>query len=176
VTRLTTEFTPTAEATKMLDGVKQAIGKVPNMYKLMSQATNVFEAYLNNTSLLSKGTLSAADREQIALVVAGYDRCTYCASAHTLLAQKQGVKSEEAKMNLKAQSTSPRTTALLKFCIAILQSKAKVSDDDLKALRTEGFNDVQIIEIVALVSASIFTNYFNNLADPEIDFPVVSLD
>jgi alkylhydroperoxidase family enzyme len=49
--------------------------------------------------------------------------------------------------------------------------RGHVSDEDLQALRDEGFSDGDITEVVANVALNIFTNYFNHVADPEIDFP-----
>jgi uncharacterized peroxidase-related enzyme len=176
MTRLTTNFSPTAEATKTLDDIKSSMGMVPNIFKIMAQAPNVLEGYLSFNTALSKGSLTAKDREQISLAVAGYDHCTYCASAHTMLAQKAGVNTDETKLNLKAKSTDTRTEALLKFCVSILQNKGNVTESDMQVIRAAEFSDAQIVEIVAVVCANIFTNYFNHVAGTEVDFPKVSLD
>ena len=48
-----------------------------------------------------------------------------------------------------------------------------VSDEDVAALRTVGVNDAEVAEIVATVAANIFSNYFNHVADTEVDFPEV---
>ena len=37
-----------------------------------------------------------------------------------------------------------------------------------------GFSDGEVAEIVATVVLNIYRNYFNLVAGPEIDFPVVS--
>ena len=76
------------------------MGMTPNIFKIMANSPIVLEGYLTFSATLSKGTLSAQDREQIALTVAGFNHCEYCASAHTALATKAGVSSEETKKNL----------------------------------------------------------------------------
>ena len=38
-------------------------------------------------------------------------------------------------------------------------------------VRQAGFTDGEIAEAVAGVALNIFTNYFNHVADPDIDFP-----
>ena len=48
-----------------------------------------------------------------------------------------------------------------------------MSDADLAAVRTAGFTDAQIVEIVGLVVENVFTNFVNKVADTDIDFPVV---
>jgi alkylhydroperoxidase family enzyme len=48
-----------------------------------------------------------------------------------------------------------------------------VTDADLSAVRLAGYSDAQIIEIVLNVSLNTLTNYVNEVAKTEIDFPVV---
>ncbi len=48
-----------------------------------------------------------------------------------------------------------------------------MTDWDVEAVREAGFSDAQIVEIVALVADTTFTNFLNNVAQTEIDFPVV---
>jgi alkylhydroperoxidase family enzyme len=44
----------------------------------------------------------------------------------------------------------------------------------LAALRLAGFDEASIIEIVANVAVNVLTNYINNVAQTDIDFPVVN--
>jgi len=48
-----------------------------------------------------------------------------------------------------------------------------VSDSDVRAVRSAGYTDGQIAEIVAVVALNIFTNFINRAFDVEIDFPRV---
>lgn len=176
MSNLTSNYTAQEKTTEILDSMKQTIGMVPNIYKLMGHSPNVLEGYLGFTGALAKGSLSAAEREQIALAVAGFNHCQYCASAHTLLAKKAGVAEEETKNNLKGHSDSPRTQSLIQFVLKVLETKGFVSEADLEAIKNAGFSDEQIVEIVANVCTNIFTNYFNHVAGTEIDFPKVELE
>ncbi|MNR03066.1 hypothetical protein D3C85_1189450 [compost metagenome] len=49
-----------------------------------------------------------------------------------------------------------------------------MSDADLKAVRDAGYTEPNIIEIVALVAMYSLTNFFNNVFDPDKDFPAVA--
>jgi alkylhydroperoxidase family enzyme len=44
----------------------------------------------------------------------------------------------------------------------------------LNELRNAGVSDAEIVEILAHVGLNLFTNYFNHVADTEIDFPLVT--
>ena len=43
-----------------------------------------------------------------------------------------------------------------------------------KAVRDAGYTDANVMEIVALVAMYSLTNFFNNVFDPEKDFPAVT--
>ena len=70
-------------------------------------------------------------------------------------------------------ATSPdrKTEAALQFARSIVNNRGFVSDDDLADIHTAGFTDEAIVEVVGHVALSIFTNYFNHVAETEIDFP-----
>lgn len=42
-------------------------------------------------------------------------------------------------------------------------------------LRCPGLTDAEIVEVVAHVALSVFTNYLNNVSGTDIDFPEVPL-
>lgn len=175
MSRISINMHPEPHAAQALAGIEKAVGMLPNIHRIMSHSPEVLDAYLAFSGALGKGTLSGQDREQIALAVAGYDRCEYCASAHTLLAKKAGVSAEEAAHNLRGRSDVPRTEQLITFCLSVLKNKGFVSDDELKAMLGVGFTERQIIEIVAVISINMFTNYFNHVAGTDLDFPKVAL-
>ena len=48
-----------------------------------------------------------------------------------------------------------------------------MTDADLDEVRRAGFDDAQVVELVANAALNVFTNYLNQVAETEIDFPVV---
>ncbi len=119
--------------------------------------------------------LDARLREQIAVATAGANGCQYCASAHTVLGQGAGVARDELTRNLGGESADEKTAAALAFVRALLQERGDVADAELAAVRTAGFSEAEIVEIVAHVGLNTFTNMFNVLARTTIDFPIVDL-
>jgi alkylhydroperoxidase family enzyme len=59
------------------------------------------------------------------------------------------------------------------FAAKVTRSRGNVRDADIEAVKAAGFTDAQIVEIVAVVSENVFTNFINIVAQTEIDFPVV---
>jgi uncharacterized peroxidase-related enzyme len=163
----------TGKAKELLDTVKAKLGITPNMMKTMAQSPAVLEAYLNFSSALGGGKLSARLREQIALISAEINHCGYCASAHTAIGKMVGLDEGEILAARKGDSTDAKTDAALKFARLVIINRGEVSDADLQALKGAGFSDGEVSEIVANVALNIFTNYFNEIARTDIDFPKV---
>ena len=163
------------KAKTLLDGVQKKLGVVPNLFRTMVASPAVLESYLGFSQALGGTGLTARQREQIALAVAGANDCDYCASAHTAIGKGLGLSDGETGRNLQGGSEDPVTAAYLAFATALVEKRGLVSDADLAAVRAAGADDAVIGEIVATVALNIFTNYFNHVAETEIDFPVVEV-
>ncbi|MGH9959959.1 MAG: carboxymuconolactone decarboxylase family protein [Pyrinomonadaceae bacterium] len=163
------------KAKQLLDAVKAKLGLTPNMMKTMAQSPAVLEAYLNFSNALEGGTLDARLREQIALISAEINGCGYCASAHTAIGKMVGLGEDAILAARKGNSTDVRTDAALKFARNVIINRGEVSDADVQAVKDAGFSDGESGEIVANVALNIFTNYFNEIARTDIDFPRVQI-
>lgn len=157
---------------KLLEGVQRGMGMIPNMFKTLANSSSALAGYINFNQALS-GALTPLLREQIAIAVAGFNGCDYCASAHTLLGGNAGIAEEELTANLAGQSSDDNTLAALTFARAVVEHRGQVTDDDINQIKAAAFSDAQIVEIVAVVALNLFTNYFNLVADTENDFPLV---
>ena len=165
---------PEGKAKTLLDNVRKAMGTTPNIFTAFATAPAVLEAYLNFSAALSGGTLDPKLREQIAVTVAGFNGCDYCAAAHSFFGAKAGVDQVELRANSAGRSSDSKTQAALSFARALMDARGHVSDQEVGAVRAAGYSDEEIIEILAHVALNTFTNYFNETVLTDIDFPVVS--
>ncbi len=163
------------KAAEQWDAVQQKIGKVPNLLATLARSPGALGMYLNNGAALDNASISPALREQIALVVAGVNRCGYCASAHTAIGKMVGVDEGELGKNLRGESGDAKVQAALDFSKVIVEKRGFASDADVQAVRDAGYSEGEILEIVATVVANLFTNYMNHVIETEIDFPKVEL-
>jgi alkylhydroperoxidase family enzyme len=53
----------------------------------------------------------------------------------------------------------------------VVDTRGRVGDGDIDDVREAGFDDGAIAEVVANVALLNFTNYFNLVAETDIDFP-----
>ncbi|MEO3806600.1 carboxymuconolactone decarboxylase family protein [Nonomuraea sp. B1E8] len=166
--------TATGKAADLLAGVQKALGVTPNMTKAMANSPAVLKAYLDFSGALNDGSLPAATRERIALLVAQENGCDYCLSAHTYIGTNlAGLTAEEAGRARRGQAADASAEAALTLAAALVRTRGGVTDGDLKAAREAGLDDGQIAEVVANVALNVFTNYLNKTADTDIDWPIV---
>jgi uncharacterized peroxidase-related enzyme len=162
-----------AASQPLLDAVEKSLGVVPNLFRLVGQSPASLEGLLGLNGALGKA-LDAKTRERIALAVAQINGCDYCLSAHSYLGANLA-KLDEAEMaaNRRGRSNDAKADAAVIFARRVTEAKGRVSDADIAAIKLAGYSEAQIIEIVALVAVNVLTNYVNNVADTDIDFPVV---
>lgn len=157
----------------LLDAVKSQLGVVPNLFRLIGNSPKVLEGFLGFGGALAK-TLDVKTRERIALAVAEVNGCDYCLSAHTYIATNMaGLDAEEVSLARSGQSSNTRANAAVAFAAKVASTRGRVEDADVINVKNAGYTDGQIVEIVAIVAENFFTNILNNVAETEIDFPVV---
>jgi len=171
----TTEQTPAASL-PLLDAVKKQLGVVPNLMKLVGNSPAALEGYLSLNGALGKGLLEPKTRERIALAIAEINGCSYCLSAHTYLGKNVAkLDDTEIAANRNGHSSDPKAAAAVKFATRVVQQRGHVSDTELYAVKTAGYSNAEIVEIVLHVALNTLTNYINEVAQTEIDFPKVDL-
>jgi len=164
----------TGKAKQLLDAVQAKLGMTPNLMKTLASAPAALEAYLNFGAALGTGHLDAKFREQIALAVAQANSCDYCLSAHSAIGQMVGLKPDEIASSREAHAQDSKRDAGLQFAQLLVVQRGEVSDQAVAQVKGAGYSDGDIAEIVANVAVNIFTNYFNHVAQTEVDFPKVS--
>ena len=148
---------------------------MPNLYASMAQSPAALDGYLAFRGALGKGVLSLPMRERIALVTAAINDCGYCVSAHTFRGAKVGLSTSELAATQKSQAEDPRSTAALQFVDVLLQRRGLIADEDFSRMKSHGWSDEEIGEIVAHVALNVFSNYYNHVAAPDLDFPAAAI-
>jgi uncharacterized peroxidase-related enzyme len=160
---------------EMLKQIHAAFGATPNMFKVVSNSPAALKSMWGSFGALGTGTLGAKLGEQIAVAVANRNRCEYCLAAHTVLGQNAGVSGLDMSAAQVGKSADPKTQAALTFALKIVEQRAAISQADVEAIRAAGFNDGEIVEIMAHVALNLFTNYVNVAFNVPVDFPKVAL-
>jgi uncharacterized peroxidase-related enzyme len=171
---------PAADATPaaslpLLDAVKQQLGIVPNLMKMVGNSPAALEGYLSLNGAVGKGVLDLQTRERIALATAQFNGCDYCLAAHSYIGSNMAKLSDgDIAAARDFSAPDPKAQAALRFAHRVAAERGHVSDAELAAVRAAGFGDAAIVEIVANVALNVLTNYLNNVAATDIDFPAAA--
>ena len=163
-----------AASRPLLEAVNKQLGLVPNLFRMVANSPAALEGYLGLSGALAKGALPAATRERIALAVAEFNGCDYCLSAHTYLGKNLAKLDEsEIAANRAGGSNDAKADAAVRFAVQVINQRGHVSDDEVGKVRSAGYDEAQIVEIVQHVALNTWTNYINSVAQTVVDFPAV---
>lgn len=160
--------TATDASRPVLEGVKKKIGFLPNVFTTLAIAPVALETYVQASAILGKTSLSAQEKEAVYLATSQVNGCDYCLAAHTLFAGKAGLSAQDIAAARQGELNAYATLAR-----QLTESRGHLSDEQIAAARAAGIDDVKIIEVIALVAVQSLTNYLNNAALTDIDFPAI---
>lgn len=141
----------------------EAFGFVPNVFRALALNPEQFLAWWGSFNLLvnKEGHLAPADRELIAVVVSGINRCDYCAVSHGAALRELTGDARTADLvavNWRQGHLSPRQAALAAYAEKLTTHPAQTTPADLEPLRSVGLDEHAILEAVQVVAMFNLTN------------------
>lgn len=155
---------------ELLETVQQAFGVVPNTAKVMANSPAVLDSFLAFSTAMGGAKIGTKLHNQVKLTTSETNSCDYCTSILSAVAPSAGLSAADILAGRTGNSEERRTKVALAFAHNVLESRGKISDQQLTAIREAGYGDAEIVEIVASVVLGCFTNFLNNVADTELDF------
>ncbi|MCO7630895.1 peroxidase-related enzyme [Pseudomonas guariconensis] len=165
ITALSLDQAPAGSRTA-LEGIQKSLGFIPNAFRTLAHSPAALNGYLGLAQALGKSSLSAAEREVVALATSQINGCDYCLAAHSFFATKAGLSDEAI-----SQAREGTLSAVATLAHQITESRGQLSDAQIAAAREAGLTDSKIVEVIAQVTLLTLTNYLNNVATTDIDFP-----
>ncbi|NZA27784.1 peroxidase-related enzyme [Luteimonas sp. SJ-92] len=167
--------TTTPDRQALLAEIHAAFGATPNMFRAVANSPAALRSMWGAFGALGGGALPARLGEQVAVAIANRNACEYCLAAHTVLGRKAGASAEEMSEAQDGRSADPKTAAALRFALAVVEQRGQVDAAEVQALRAAGFDDGEVVELLAHVALNLFTNYVNVALAVPVDFPAVRL-
>jgi uncharacterized peroxidase-related enzyme len=165
--------TANEEQRELLESTLKQLGKLPNLYASMAGGPAALRGYLAMREALVGGSFDARRREQLALYIAQRNGCTYCVSAHSMRGGKAGLTQQELLATRQGTDADPHMNQVLRLTDRIMATGGRVDDSALAEARQAGVSDAEIAEIVGHIALNVLSNYFNHVAEPDLDFPLV---
>ena len=148
--------------------ILEKTGQLGEIFKLIALDEKIYFStdMMVQKYLLDQTTLSYDIKEAIALLISKENGCKMCVDVHKSIAKMLGLteeKIEQILQGVEAMDVSTGEKALLNFCIkASKKDNYKVLKEEIDALKKFGYNDVQILEAVAITG---YFNYINTLSN-----------
>lgn len=167
--------TANAEQKALFDAIQSQLGIVPNFLRVFANSPDALKAFLGLHGIANGGSLDPQTRERIALALAQENACEYCLSAHTAIGRRAGLSGAEIEANRAGTSQDARAAAAVKFARALAEHTGNVTTAELAEVRSAGYGDAEIVEIITHVGMNILTNILGKASRVDIDFPKVEL-
>ena len=156
-----------AKARELLDEHAARAGEPGPMIRTMANAPAVLRGYLDLNRAMKRSHLDRRIAEHIALAAQEWIGCAYCVAAHTAAAQKLGLNDRDIELAKQGTATDPAIASIVAFGQQVIAAPAEIADADVERLRSHGYRDEQIAEVVGIVSLMLLTGAFNLVAGIE---------
>ena len=155
----------TGSVRETLDELTARRGELGPMVRGMANSNAVLRGYVELNRAVKRSHLDRKITERISLAVQEWLGCDYCIAAHTRAAQAVGLSETDIELARHGTATDPKIAAIVAFGQQIAAAPAEVSDAQVEGLKSYGFRDEQIADVVALVALNVLTGSFNLVAD-----------
>jgi alkylhydroperoxidase family enzyme len=102
--------------------------------------------------------------ERICIALAHLNASAYSLAIHTRRGSIAGLTGDEMRANQSGTSHDARAAIAVELACALSVSVGRVSDEQLATARAAGYDDTQLIDIIALVCLSNLENVVGNVA------------
>jgi AhpD family alkylhydroperoxidase len=109
----------------------------------MANSPAVLESFLALTGAMGGTSIGDRLHHQIKLAASEANGCSYCTSLLCATGLGAGLTAADLVEGRSGAAADPRTDAALKFAGAVLETRGKVSDGDLGAVRKAGLGDAE---------------------------------
>lgn len=161
--------------------IKAAFGFVPNFFRAQTLRPDLIdaEAGLVSAILVKDGALTRRQKEYIFLACSADNLSTYCVTAHCEIVRMLGIEGpepEQIALDHTVSNIPASDKALLDTAVKLNNHPREVGPEDIEILRTHGFGDQHILEMVIMVGLAKFANFvaFGLGTVPDFDTSKVS--
>ena len=146
-------------------------GRPANLHAQMAHSPAVLTAYSSlRAVLVEHATFEPKVGSALTLAVAGGVGNDYMIRIASRLAQMNGwTEDQVAALRTGRPTSDPKTDALVNLVREAAANSGNVTDTTWKAALKAGWSDEQLAEAFANVGATLFTAYFLNYAETELD-------
>ena len=145
----------------------------PNFFKVWATSSESLKGiWPVMDHILTSGRVERRLKEMIFVAISSLKSCHYCEAAHHAFCLSIGVKPEQIDgliKNYTAETDDPREKAAIDFAVKLAKDSHSSNEQDFQTLRALGFDDEEIMEIIAMSGMAVFYNHLANATKINID-------
>lgn len=164
--------TADAISAKVLEAAKRGLGMIPNMYATMANNTALLDAYSHAyKSFREHAGFTPQEQEIIFLSIAFENKCDYCMSAHSFVADKMSKVPTEVTDAIRnnTEIDDAKYRALSTFSRVMTAKRGNPSQEEIDAFLAAGYTQNHILGIIAGIGVKTMSNYFNHVFNTPVD-------
>jgi len=162
----------TPQNQEIFKNLNSALGFVPNLYATMAHSKNALGNFLTYAN--AETSFSKKEKEVIDLAVSNVNNCSYCQAAHTAMAKMNGFTDEQAlELRKGGASWDSKLNTLGKISRSMVETRGNLSNELKTEFFEAGYNEENLVDLVAAVGIISTTNLLHNVTGVEVDFPAV---
>jgi uncharacterized peroxidase-related enzyme len=157
---------------QVLDSALKQTGFIPNMYANMANAPAVLSTYLHGYGLFrGESGFAPAEQEVVFLAVSQANGCTYCAAAHSMIADKVSGVPAAVLSAIREGHAIPdaKLAALYALTQEMVRSNGRPDADKVSAFLEVGYQEQHILYVVLAVAVKVLSNFSNHAFGTELD-------
>jgi uncharacterized peroxidase-related enzyme len=172
--RHTIETAPEASRERLREQASN-FGFLASPLATMATSPQALEAALTLFRLFEETTLSAAEREVVAMTLAHDRGCTYCMAMHSrIVSMMPALAPDLDALRAGRAPSDPKLAALASFVRAVASSHGVVGDADFGAFLAAGYSERNALEVALGIAAYTLSITSNHLTEVEVDPPFLA--
>lgn len=145
---------------------RRDFGAIPTPLTRYASSPRLLELALSGLKAFESTSLSALEREVLAMTLGGRNGCRFCVDHHRrLLRALPAPAGLSEALEAGRPLESPRLEALRKFVIALLEHHGDVPPAAWSEFREAGYSHEQALELVMGVGVYTITTFANRLTE-----------
>lgn len=158
------------ELASALAQAKQRFGFIPNLYGVLAESPQAYNAYQAVSEQFRASSLSKEAQHVVWLTVSRHNGCDYCVAVHSTTAAMARVDSAVIDAIREDKPIEdPQLEAVRRFTRAVVEERGWVPEEELEAFFAAGFAQRQVLDILTGVAMKTLSNYTNHIAHTPLD-------
>mgnify|MGYP000604426369 CR=1 FL=1 len=176
ISQLIDDATVTPEIDDTFNKIKKELKApfTPNFFRVWGtspESLNGIWPVMNH--ILTSGRVGRRLKEMIFVAISSLKRCHYCEAAHHAFCLHLGLTPAQIQNLIQNytidQADGAKDKAAIDFAVRLAKDSHSSSEKDFQALNKLGFDNEEVMEIIAMSGMAVFYNHLANATKINID-------